>query len=88
MTDRSQDRRCVPGAGVSDGCYELRGDAHVRLDRNGPDLDLFHVFHGLTSASKDAIVADVASALAARRAATSVVRWNPGDVFSPGVGAK
>jgi len=39
-------------------------------------------------AAKDAIVDDVALVLAARRAATSVVRWNPGDVFSPGVGAK
>jgi hypothetical protein len=51
-------------------------------------LPYAHGFDGLASSSKDAIVEDVASALAARRAATSVVRWNPGDVFSPAVGAR
>ena len=64
--------------GVADACVAARARWY---------LPYAHGFDGLVCSSKDAIVDDVASALAARRAATSVVRWNPGDVFSPAVGA-
>jgi hypothetical protein len=56
-------------SGVADACVAARARWF---------LPYAHGFDGLASASKDAIVDEVASALAARRAATSVVALEPG----------